>query len=124
MKQRLIRANDSLDDGEVVVRGGELVAEAVRRDAGRMHDIYGACGISVFVLRGTTIDEVAQRSPLVRFATLTTLVAGTIRSVGLEIEAMGRNPLHYTVLLPDLEAAVARLCGCERRVLDNPYHDG
>lgn len=71
MKQRFIRTGDTLADTEIVVRGGELVAAAVRRDAMRMRDVYGAFGISVFAFRGTTIDELAQSSPLVRLTTLT-----------------------------------------------------
>lgn len=123
MKQRFIRTGGTLDDAETVVRGGELVAAAVRRDALRMRHVYGVFGFSVFAVRGTTIDELAQDSPLVRFVRLTTLTAGTIRSAGLEIEAMGRNSLHYTVLLPDAEDAVVRLCACERHVVDNPYYE-
>lgn len=68
-----------------------------------MWDIYGVFGISVFAVQGTTIDELAQGSPLVRFATLTTLVVRAIRFTGMEIEATGRNRLHYMVLLPDLD---------------------
>jgi|HubBroStandDraft_5_1064220.scaffolds.fasta_scaffold21164_4 hypothetical protein len=30
------------------------------------HSIYGVCGISVFAVRGATVDELAQQVPLVR----------------------------------------------------------
>jgi len=30
-----------------------------------MHDVYGTFGISVFALRGATIDELTQQAPLV-----------------------------------------------------------
>ena len=32
----------------------------VRSDAMRMHDVYGTFGISVFALRGATIDELGD----------------------------------------------------------------
>jgi hypothetical protein len=38
-------------------------AEPSRADAQRMHDVYGRFGISVFALRGATIDELAGTSP-------------------------------------------------------------
>ncbi len=124
MKQRHIRAGDALDDdGEVVVRGGEFDPAVVRADAQRMFDIYGVYGISVLALRGATLDELAQHSPLVRFSQLVLVTVGAIRAAGLTLEATGRNRRHYTVVLPDLDNSVSRLCACERRLWPNPYHE-
>jgi hypothetical protein len=76
VKRRHVREDDHLDDAEdVVVRGGELDAEVLRTDAVRNHDIYGFYGISVFALRGLTLDEMAQQVPLVRFDRLTVMKA-------------------------------------------------
>ena len=33
----------------------------------RYHSIYGVYGISVFAVRGATVDGLAQQAPLVRF---------------------------------------------------------
>lgn len=124
MKQRYVRSGDRLDDREeVVVRGGHLDPDVVRADAQRMFDIYGSYGISVFALRGATLDELAQEAPLVRFGQLTLVTVGAIRASGLDLEPTGRNPRHYTVVLPDLDQGVKRLCACERRLWDNPYHE-
>lgn len=125
MKRRFVRPDDVLeDDEEVVLRGGLLDPGVVRRDAQRMFDIYGAYGISVFGLRGATIDELAQRVPLIRFSRLTLVTVGALRRVGLSLEPTGRNPRHYTVIMPSLEEGVLALRECEQRVWRNPYHEG
>lgn len=124
MKQRLIREGDELrDDDVVVVRGGRLDPEILRVDALRNHAIYGTFGVSVFALRDATLDEMAQQAPLVRFQALTLMTAGTIRAAGLRLEPTGRNPRHFDVGFDDLEDGVDRLCLCEHRVVENPYHE-
>lgn len=125
MKQRYLRVGDELADNEsVVVRGGELDREILRTDALRNHAIYGSYGISVFAVRGLTLDELAQRPPLVRFERLTIMTAGTLRAAGLRLDPTGRNPRHFDVSFDDLDDGVDRLCNCEHRVVVNPYHEG
>jgi hypothetical protein len=80
--------------------------------------------ISVFSLRGVTIPEVAQESPLSRFRQLTQMAVCELRSAGLRIELTGRNRQHYTVVFTDLEKGIARLCRCAHDVWENPYHAG
>ncbi|MGH9893791.1 MAG: hypothetical protein ACREA0_17765, partial [bacterium] len=122
--QRFVRQSDDLtDDQEVVVRGGELDPEVLRTDALRNHSVYGTYAISVFALRDATLDELAQEPPLVRFATLTLMTVGAIRSTGLRLEATGRNPRHFSVALDDLDEGVACLCRCDHRTVANPYHE-
>ncbi len=124
MKQRFVRQGDDLsDDEEVVVRGGEIDLEILRTDALRNHSIYGTYAISVFALRDAMLDELAQEPPLVRFASLTLLRVGVIRSAGLRLEATGRNPRHFSVVFDDLDDGVARLIRCDHQVVLNPYHE-
>lgn len=123
MKQRYIRTGEALDDEEAVVRGGGFDPAVVRADAQRMFQIYGVYGISVFALRGATLDELAQQSPLVRFSQLVLVTVRAIRAAGFDLEATGRNRPHYTVVLPDLHYSVDRLCACERHLWPNPYHE-
>lgn len=124
VKQRHIRSGETLaDDAEVVIRGGDLDGEVIREDALRIFEIYGVYGISVFALRGATLDELAQQAPLVRFEQLALVTVGAIRAAGLDLEPTGRNPRHHTVVLSDLGESVDRLCGCERRLWPNPYHE-
>ena len=61
MKLRRLRDGDSLDGSALLVRGGELDAETLRADAVRYFTVYGCYGISVFALRGLSLDELAQQ---------------------------------------------------------------
>ena len=85
--------------------------------------IYGSFGISVFALRGATIDELAQQAPLVRFAELTVVTVGELRRVGVRLEATGRNRRHFTVMLDDLDGGTEALLSCRHQVWMNPYHE-
>jgi hypothetical protein len=124
VKLRRLREGDVLDDGDVVlVRGGELDQDILHADALRYHSIYGAYGISVFAVRGATLDELAQQVPLVRFERLTLLKVRDVTAAGLRLEPTGRNPRHYTVGFDDLDGGVQRLAGCPHQVVPNPYHD-
>lgn len=60
---------------KIVLREGDFDPAVVRADAQRTFHIYGSYGISVFALRGATLDELAQQSHLVRFSQLV-LVTG------------------------------------------------
>ena len=123
-KERYRRPGDTLDDDEtVVIRGGELDRLLLRDDALRNHAIYGVFGISVFALRDTTVDELAQQTPMVRFETLTLITVGALRAAGLALEPTGRNPRHFDVVFDDLDLGVERLCGCEHRTIVNPYYE-
>jgi hypothetical protein len=124
VKLRRLRDGDVLEDaGVVLVRGGELDQAVLRANARQYHGIYGGYGISVFAVRGATLDEMAQQVPLVRFESLTLLRVGDVIAAGLRLEPTGRNPRHYTVGFDDLDDGVRRLAGCPRQVVPNLYHD-
>ena len=124
MKQRHLRDGDYLaDDDVVVVRGGELDVEVLRADALRYHQIYGTYGVSVFAARDITVDELAQQSPLIRFATLALVAVGVLRAAGLRLDPTGRNRSHFTLSFDDLDDGVERLRRCEHRLWQNPYHE-
>jgi hypothetical protein len=92
MKLRYVRADDHLvDEAQLVVRGGRLDPLLLRRDAERMHHIYGVFGISVFAVRDATIPELAQQPPLVRFRELSLMTVGVLRAGGFRLEPTGRN---------------------------------
>jgi hypothetical protein len=102
------RAPDSL----MVVRGGDLSEEEIRRDALRAHRRFGEYGISAFgAPSDRALDEIA-RGPLVRFDVLTLFTAGELRRSSLELRPTFRRP-HYTVMLPVLDEDLERLLRCE-----------
>ncbi len=96
----------------MVVRGGDLSEQEIRRDALRTRRRFGG----VRHLRARTpseraLDEIA-REVLVRFEVLTVLSAGVLRRSGLELRPTFRRP-HFTVMLPVLDEDVERLLRCE-----------
>ncbi len=114
-----VRREPAPDDGLLLVRGDELAAETLRRDAIRTYRRFGEYGVS---LLGASIeadlDELAA-GLLRRFEVLTVMTAGALRRSGIELRPTFRRP-HYTVMLPDLDEAIFRLLRCdnERRVND------
>lgn len=124
MKQRYVRPSGGLSDETiVVVRGGALDATLLAEDARKAYAVYGVYAVSVFAADGVSIDELVQSTPLVRFGSLTLMTVGAIRAGGFELVPSGRNPLHHSVDLGDLEAGVNRLLRCEHRTIVNPYHE-
>lgn len=89
----------------------------------RYHSVYGSYGISVFAVRGATLDEMAQQVPLVRFAMLTLIKVAAVRGAALRLEPTGRNPRHYTLGFDDLDQGVTALAWCRHQVVPNRYHD-
>ena len=49
------------------------------------------------------------------------MTVGTIRAAELEVRPTFRRP-HYSVMLPDLDADVARLARCENVPWRNPHY--
>ena len=77
----------------------------------------------MFATRDVAVDELAQQAPLVRFAVLTLVRVGVLRSAGFRLEPTGRNPQHFTVAFDDLVRGIHALAGCEHRSWVNPYHE-
>jgi hypothetical protein len=124
MKLRRLRDGDVLEDGNVVlVRGGDLDPDILCADAVRYHSVYGVYGISVFAIRDTTVDELAQQAPLVRFDRLSLLKVSDVVAAGMRLEPTGRNPRHFTVGFDDLKDGVQRLASCPHQAMPNAYYD-
>ena len=90
----------------MVVRGGRLAEIVLEEDARRYFSVYGTYVISVYATRGVSVEDLAQQPPLVRFAVLTLVRAGVLRSSGFRLEPTGRNPQHFTVAWDDLAGGV------------------
>lgn len=123
MKQRYIRAGHELsDDTVIVVRGGTLDDVDVLDDALAAFEVYGVYAISVFALQDTTMEELAQEPPLIRFEWLTLMTAGAVRRAGLRLLPTSRRTLHYSIEFDDPSDGLKRLQSCEHRTVANPYH--
>lgn len=114
-----VRREPAPDYGLLLVRGDELAAETLRRDAIRTYRRFGEYGVSV--LGASTeagIDELAG-GLLRRFEILTMMKSGALLGSGIELRPTFRRP-HYTVMLPDPDEDIFRLLRCdnERRVND------
>jgi hypothetical protein len=124
MKLWRLRDGDVLENGDIVlVRGGDPDPCILCADAAGYYSIYGVYGISVFAVRGVTVDELAQEVPLVCFDRLSLLKVRDVLAAGMRLEPTGRNPRHYTVSFDDLEDGVQRLVSCPHQVVPNAYHD-
>jgi hypothetical protein len=115
-----VRREPAPADGLFLVRGDELAAETLRRDAVRTFRRFGEYGVSVLgAWTEPDVDELAG-GLLRRFEVLTVMTAGALRQSGIELRPTFRRP-HYTVMLPDLDEDIFRLLRCdnERRVNDH-----
>ena len=115
-----IRREQLADNSLVVVRGGELDSDSLRRDAVLTFRRFGEYGVSVLAVQDdAALDELA-RSQLKRFEVLTLMTAGSIRAAGLELRPTFRRP-HYTVVFRDLESDLIRLRLCDNERRQNSY---
>jgi hypothetical protein len=123
-KQRHVREGDGLDDDEIIViRGGGLVAAALRVDAQRYHDIYGEYGISVFAARDATVDELAHQVPLVRFETRTLVRAEICAPPGSDSTRPAGTPApHRRVRRARIRCRSAHFLRAPQLV--HPYREG
>jgi hypothetical protein len=87
-----VRTEGVADDAVVIVRGGDLDIDLIRRDGAAAHTRFGEYGISVFgAADEAALDELA-RDRLAQFATLVLMTAGAIRRAGLELRPTFRHP--------------------------------
>lgn len=116
-----VRRDALPDNALVVVRGGLLESERLRRDATMAFVRFGEYGISVLAVADEAALDVIARTTLVQESVLTMMTVGAIRANDLELRPTFRRP-HYTVILPDLNADLLRLIACENVVRDNPHY--
>ena len=121
MRPVVLRDDEPPDDAVVVIRGGEMVSEFVRRSAERNHQEFGFFGVSVYLAEGVTVEVLcATVSQLTRYAKVRLSTAGRLRSRGFELAPTLERP-HFDVMLPDLsDATLSRLNECFDRPVPNP----
>lgn len=116
-----VRREEVPDDALVVVRGGLLDPERLTRDATLTFRRFGEYGISVLAAADEAALDVIAATTLQREPVLTLMRVGALRTAGLEVRPTFRRP-HFTVMLPDLDADVARLVACDNVVRDNSHY--
>ena len=111
------------DDAIIVVRGGLLAADSVRRSATTSMRLHGFFGVSVYAAIGVTVQELVQTTPELgadRYRQLRTTTAGTLRQAGFSLLATEAAP-HYDIELDDLEeTTIRRLEACFGAPFPNP----
>lgn len=121
MKPIVLRAEEPPDDAVVVVRGGELTTEFVRRSASVAHDELGIYALSVFLVLDATLEELCAREPfLARYGKVRLSEAGVLRVAGFALIPTLDRP-HYDIVLPDLlDPTLQRLDRCFQPSVRNP----
>lgn len=118
-KQRHRRGEPLPDEAAFVVRGDLLDPAVLATSARENFTIYGFYGVSVFAeVGGLTWEQIAS-TRLRRAEWVVLFTARTLLANGLELWDTGQVP-HYDIVHDDLDELVARILGCEHRVVQNP----
>lgn len=110
MKSIVVRDEEPPDDAVVVVRGGTMNSEYVRRTATDSFDEFGVHTVSVFLALDAGADDLCRQRPeLERYGKIRLSTAGRLRSLGFALVPTLERP-HSDVVLPDLaDATLDRL---------------
>jgi hypothetical protein len=117
----VLRDEDPLDDVVVVVRGGEMASDFVRRSAQNAYDEVGIYAVSVFCALDDSPEALCGTEPfLARYRKVRMSTVGRLRGLGFPlIPTLGRP--HYDIVLPDLGAqTLGRLDAAFDDAIDNP----
>jgi hypothetical protein len=120
-----LRSEEPPDDTVVVVRGGEMNSEFVRRSAGQSFDELGIHALSVFLALDDDVVGLCSSEPaLARYGKVRLSTAGRLRAAGFALLPTLARP-HYDVVLPDLtEATLDRLERAFDTPVSNPAREG
>lgn len=122
----VLRREELPDEAVVIVRGGLMAAETVRRTAAGSHDTYGFLGVSVEAALDVDWEELCRTSPRIagRYPKVRLSTAGRVRGAGFPLLPTDDRP-HYDVVLPDLgDGTVNRLIGSFGDPIDSPGRPG
>jgi len=121
VKPIILRPEEPPDDTVVVIRGGEMTEEFVRRTATDAHDELGIYAVSVFLALDADVDELCAAEPfLVRYGKVRFSTVGRLRAEGFPLIPTLDRP-HYDIVLPDLSSpTLVRLDRCFDPAVPNP----
>lgn len=121
MKFLALRNEDAPDDAVVVVRGGEMASEYVRRTALDAFDETGVYSISVYLALDEPLTELCVGEPfLARYGRVRLSTVARVRESGFVLlPTLGRP--HYDIVLPDTsDVTLVRLDACFDPPVPNP----
>lgn len=101
MRFLALRNEEPPDDTVVVIRGGEMASEDVRRTARDAFEETGIYSLSVYLTLDAPVDELCRGEPfLARYGKVRLSTAGRLRRAGFVLLATLARP-HYDIVLPD-----------------------
>lgn len=120
MKPLVLRNEEPPDDNVLVVRGGEMNTEDVRRTAASALEEMGAHVVSTYATLDQGLDELCRHRSLFRYRKIRTSTFGRLRAAGFPVLPTQARP-HFDVLLSDIgDAALRRLGSCFDPPVPNP----
>lgn len=113
MSPIVLRDEEPPADVLVVVRGGEMRSDYVRRTAADARDEFGIYAVSVFLALDEPVRDLCAREPfLARYGKIRLSTVGRLRVEGFALLPTLSRP-HYDVILPDLaDGTLVRFDGC------------
>jgi hypothetical protein len=119
-----LRPEQPPDDAAVVLRGGVLGADGVRRAAERTFDLYAVFGISVEGVLDMTVQEACSSERVASYRRVRLSTFGRVRMAGFALLATFDRP-HFTLVLPDVsDFTLSRLDRCFDTPIPNPGRPG
>ena len=92
------------DDTVVVVRGGEMNSDAVRKSAALTFEEFGVWTMSVFVAEDSVVLVCQTVGDLERYGKIRLSTVGRLRAFGFPLIPTLEYP-HFDVVLPDIETS-------------------
>lgn len=121
MEPIVLRDEEPPEDAVVVVRGGKMGSEYLRRTALDAFDELGLYAVSVFLVLDEPLEVLCGREPyLARYGQVRLSAVGVLRGSGFALIPTLARP-HYDVVLPDISpSTLARLDDCFEPPSPNP----
>ena len=122
MRRLQLRNESPPDDAVVVIRGGLMMLDSLRKSAEASHKETGLYLISVFLSHEQNFKAICSRPELRRYKSIRTSHVGELRRTGFLLLATFRNP-HYDVALPNLvDETLINLVKCFSPATSNPAY--
>lgn len=119
-----LRSEQPPDDAAVVLRGGVLGADGVRRAAQRTFDLYAVFGVSVEGVLDVTVQEACRGERVAGYRRIRLSTFGRLRGAGFALLGTFDRP-HFTLVLPDVsDFTISRLDRCFDAPIPNPGRPG